>query len=47
VSAARGRGLFLREIGGMGRALGLDTFRIAVKDGATNKRMLKILAGIL
>jgi histidinol-phosphate/aromatic aminotransferase/cobyric acid decarboxylase-like protein len=47
VSAARGRGLFLREIGGMGRALGPDTFRIAVKDGATNVRMLKILAGIL
>jgi len=47
VGAARERGLFLREIGGMGRALGPDAFRIAVKDGATNARMLKILAGIL
>ena len=47
VAAARGHGLFLREIGCMGRSLGPHVFRIAVKDAETNARMLKILAGIL
>ena len=46
-TAARERGLFLRELGAMGRSLGSDAFRIAVKDGATNARMLEILADVL
>ena len=47
VSAAREHGLFLRELGGMGRSLGSHHFRIAVKDAETNARMLTILAGVL
>lgn len=47
VDAAREQGLFLREVGCMGRSLGPHAFRIAVKDAGTNARMLKILAGLL
>jgi histidinol-phosphate/aromatic aminotransferase/cobyric acid decarboxylase-like protein len=47
VCAARERGLFLRDVGGMGRSLGLRALRIAVKDKRTNERMLKILAAVL
>jgi histidinol-phosphate/aromatic aminotransferase/cobyric acid decarboxylase-like protein len=47
VAAAREHGLFLREVGQMGRSLGAHAFRIAVKDGATNARMLRILARIV
>ena len=47
VAAARQHGLFLRELGGMGHSLRPHDFRIAVKDGETNERMLKILRGIL
>lgn len=47
VAAAREQGLFLREVGRMGRSLGPHAFRIAVKDARTNERMLKILTGVL
>jgi histidinol-phosphate/aromatic aminotransferase/cobyric acid decarboxylase-like protein len=47
VAAARERGLFLRELGGMSRTPGPDAFRIAVKDRPTNARMLEILTDIL
>ena len=47
VVAAREHGLFLREVGPMGRSLGPHAFRIAVKDRETNERMLNILARIL
>jgi histidinol-phosphate/aromatic aminotransferase/cobyric acid decarboxylase-like protein len=47
VAAARERGLFLRELGAMGRSLGADAFRVAVKDAPTNARMLDILADVL
>jgi len=47
VAAAREHGLFLREVGRMGRSLGPHAFRIAVKDHRTNERMLKILARVL
>jgi histidinol-phosphate/aromatic aminotransferase/cobyric acid decarboxylase-like protein len=47
LAAARERGLFLRELGGMSRTPGPDAFRIAVKDRPTNARMLEILANIL
>jgi histidinol-phosphate/aromatic aminotransferase/cobyric acid decarboxylase-like protein len=45
--SAREEGLFLREVDGMGRLLGPYALRIAVKDRATNMRMLNILASIL
>jgi histidinol-phosphate/aromatic aminotransferase/cobyric acid decarboxylase-like protein len=47
VAAARAHGLFLREVGQMGRSLGPHAFRIAVKDDGTNARMLRILAQVL
>lgn len=47
VRAVRDRDLFLREIGGMGRSLSEHAIRIAVKDAATNARMLGILADVL
>ena len=47
LDAAREQGLFLREVGRMGRSFGPHDFRIAVKDERTNARMLEILAGIL
>ena len=42
VEACRGRGLFLRDAA----AMGLDAVRVAVKDAATNARMLAILAEV-
>ena len=41
--AARSRGLFVREVGSMGHSLGSHALRVAVKDSATNGRMLDIL----
>lgn len=43
VSRCRVKGLYLRDVGAMGRGLGQHTLRIAVKDAATNARMLEIL----
>lgn len=43
VSACRGFGLYLRDAGGMGSQLGDHALRFAVKDAATNRRMLSIL----
>ena len=42
IEACRGRGLFLRD----SAAMGLDAVRVAVKDAATNARMLAILAEV-
>lgn len=39
------RGLFLRDAGRMGTALGTRMIRIAVKDERTNQRMVEILRG--
>jgi histidinol-phosphate/aromatic aminotransferase/cobyric acid decarboxylase-like protein len=36
-------GLFLRDVRSMGSGFGTHTFRIAVKDAATNERAVKIL----
>jgi histidinol-phosphate/aromatic aminotransferase/cobyric acid decarboxylase-like protein len=47
VKRCRARGLYLRDAGAMGRALGKYTLRIAVKDGETNGRMLEVLAKAL
>ena len=44
VSAARTRDLFIRNAGPMGTELGWRAVRVAVKDEATNTRMLDILA---
>lgn len=43
VASARKHGLFLRDVSSMGSALGDDVLRIAVKDAATNRRMIQIL----
>lgn len=43
IAAAREEGLFLRGVEQMGRSLGADAFRVAVKDAKTNERMLKII----
>ena len=47
VTRARQRNLFLRDAGPMGTSLGSHAIRVAVKDSATNGRMLDILADIL
>lgn len=44
---ARERGLLIREVANMGQRLGPRAFRIAVKDVATNQRMLNILREVL
>ena len=46
VSAAAARDLFIRNAGPMGTALGSRAVRVAVKDRATNSRMLDILAEV-
>jgi histidinol-phosphate/aromatic aminotransferase/cobyric acid decarboxylase-like protein len=46
VSRCRAHGLFLRDVSGMGSALGKHAIRIAVKDQALQQRMLQILAEI-
>jgi len=40
---ARTRGLFLRDVGNMGQALGAHALRVAVKDERTNRAMVAIL----
>lgn len=47
VSACRRQNLFLRDAQAMGTALGPRMLRIAVKDAATNLRMVEILRGVL
>jgi histidinol-phosphate/aromatic aminotransferase/cobyric acid decarboxylase-like protein len=46
VDQCRAKGLFLRDAARMGANLGNDAVRLAVKDAATNQRMLTILEGI-
>ena len=43
----RNDGLFIRDISGMGSEVGQHALRIAVKDEATNKRMLGIFKNVL
>uniref|UniRef100_A0A832I4R6 Aminotransferase n=1 Tax=Eiseniibacteriota bacterium TaxID=2212470 RepID=A0A832I4R6_UNCEI len=47
VAACRERGLFLRDAGAMSPSLGARALRVAVKDAATQRRMLAILADAL
>jgi histidinol-phosphate/aromatic aminotransferase/cobyric acid decarboxylase-like protein len=44
LSACRDHGLFLRDASTMGRNLGPNAVRVAVKDAATNQRMIDIIA---
>jgi histidinol-phosphate/aromatic aminotransferase/cobyric acid decarboxylase-like protein len=46
VEKCRAHGLFLRDASTMGSQLGRHALRIAVKDSATNTRMLQILRGV-
>jgi histidinol-phosphate/aromatic aminotransferase/cobyric acid decarboxylase-like protein len=43
VNNCRNKGLYLRDVAGMGTDMGSTGVRIAVKDAVTNARMLKIL----
>lgn len=47
VKECREHGLFLRDASGMGSAMGDHAIRMAVKDGDTNQRMLRILKEVL
>jgi histidinol-phosphate/aromatic aminotransferase/cobyric acid decarboxylase-like protein len=47
ITRSRERGLFLRDPSNMGSRLGTRALRVAVKDAATNQRMLKILTEVL
>ncbi len=47
VSHCREHGLFLRDVGSMGQILGSRVLRIAVKDEATNQRMISILEEVV
>ena len=42
ISECRKKGLFLRDVSGMGTSIGKSAMRMAVKDDATNKRMIEI-----
>ncbi len=44
VARCQAQGLFLRDVGVMGQNFGAHALRIAVKDAATNQRMVEILA---
>lgn len=43
IDACEARGVFLRDVASMGHTLGAQGFRIAVKDRATNSRVLEVL----
>jgi histidinol-phosphate/aromatic aminotransferase/cobyric acid decarboxylase-like protein len=47
ITRSRERGLFLRDPSSMGSGLGTRALRVAVKDAATNQRMLKIIGEVL
>ncbi|KAA1378832.1 histidinol-phosphate aminotransferase family protein [Aeromicrobium fastidiosum] len=46
VAAAQRHGLFLRDAGAMGTALGDRAVRVAVKDAATNDRIMAVLGAV-
>lgn len=46
-TACRKRELFIRDAGNLGRCLGSHAIRIAVKDSATNQRLVWILSNVL
>ena len=47
VAELRTRGLFIRDVAGMGNALGDRVVRIAVRDRSTNRRIVAMLAAAL
>ena len=47
VKKCRTHGLYLRDVSGMGSAIGNNAIRMAVKDASTNQRMLEILETVL
>ncbi len=47
VKTCRDRGLFLRNVAGMGSEVGRRAMRMAVKDEETNNRMLDIFRNAL
>ena len=47
VKRCRTKGLYLRDVGNMGKQFGQHTIRIAVKDAETNKQMISILNEVL
>jgi histidinol-phosphate/aromatic aminotransferase/cobyric acid decarboxylase-like protein len=47
VRAAQHRGLYLRDAAAMGRTLGDRAVRVAVKDQATNRRIVEILSDLV
>ncbi len=46
-AACRKRDLFIRDAGNLGQCLGAHVIRIAVKDSATNQRIVSILSDVL
>jgi len=46
-AACRKRQLFIRDAGNLGQCLGSHVIRIAVKDSATNQRVVSILSNVL
>ncbi len=46
-TACRKRELFIRDAGNLGQCLGVYVIRIAVKDSATNQRIVSILSNVL
>ena len=47
VKRCRADGLFIRDVGNMGAQLGDRALRIAVKDAATNRRIVNVLAHVI
>jgi histidinol-phosphate/aromatic aminotransferase/cobyric acid decarboxylase-like protein/GNAT superfamily N-acetyltransferase len=47
VMRCKAQGLYLRDVSGMGSAMGRHAIRMAVKDAATNQLMLRILGSVL
>ncbi|MFT7676803.1 MAG: hypothetical protein ACI8QC_000779 [Planctomycetota bacterium] len=47
IARCREQDIFLRDVSSMGAALGAGTFRVAVKDAASNVRVLSVLRDVL
>jgi histidinol-phosphate/aromatic aminotransferase/cobyric acid decarboxylase-like protein len=47
IADSRALGLFLRDLESLSGRFDSRTFRIAVKDAGTNRRMIEILSGVL
>jgi histidinol-phosphate/aromatic aminotransferase/cobyric acid decarboxylase-like protein/GNAT superfamily N-acetyltransferase len=47
VARARGYGVFVRDVGTMGTTLGAHAVRIAVKDAASNEKIIRAIAAVV